>query len=39
MAKPRCAYDLYYIAHWTPLLDLRILWLTVWHGLVNRDAY
>ena len=32
-------YDLYYITHWTPWLDLRILWMTVWHGLVNRNAY
>jgi len=37
--RKRIQYDLYYIAHWTPWLDLRILWLTVWHGLVNRHAY
>jgi lipopolysaccharide/colanic/teichoic acid biosynthesis glycosyltransferase len=32
-------YDLYYITHWTPLLDLRILWMTVWSGLFHRNAY
>jgi Undecaprenyl-phosphate glucose phosphotransferase len=37
--RKRVQYDLYYIAHWTPMLDLRILWMTVWHGLVNRHAY
>ncbi len=37
--RKRVEYDLYYIAHWTPWLDLRILWMTVWHGLVNRHAY
>jgi Undecaprenyl-phosphate glucose phosphotransferase len=37
--RKRVQFDLYYIAHWTPWLDLRILWLTVWHGLVNRHAY
>jgi Undecaprenyl-phosphate glucose phosphotransferase len=37
--RKRVQYDLYYITHWTPLLDLRILWMTVWHGLVHRNAY
>jgi Undecaprenyl-phosphate glucose phosphotransferase len=37
--RKRVQYDLYYITHWTPWLDLRILWLTVWHGLVHRNAY
>ena len=37
--RKRIQFDLYYITHWTPLLDLRILWLTIWHGLVNRNAY
>jgi lipopolysaccharide/colanic/teichoic acid biosynthesis glycosyltransferase len=37
--RKRVQYDLYYITHWTPWLDLRILWMTVWHGLVNRNAY
>jgi len=37
--RKRVQYDLYYITHWNPWLDLRILWMTVWHGLVNRNAY
>ncbi|MCI0639965.1 MAG: undecaprenyl-phosphate glucose phosphotransferase [Gemmataceae bacterium] len=37
--RKRIQYDLYYITHWTPWLDLRILFLTVWRGLVHRNAY
>jgi Undecaprenyl-phosphate glucose phosphotransferase len=37
--RKRVQYDLYYITHWTPWLDLRILWMTVLHGIVNRNAY
>jgi Undecaprenyl-phosphate glucose phosphotransferase len=37
--RKRVQYDLYYITHWTPLLDLRILWMTVFHGLFQRNAY
>jgi Undecaprenyl-phosphate glucose phosphotransferase len=37
--RKRIQYDLYYITHWTPWLDLRILWMTLLHGIVNRNAY
>jgi Undecaprenyl-phosphate glucose phosphotransferase len=37
--RKRIQYDLHYIAHWSPWLDLRILWMTVWHGFVHRNAY
>jgi Undecaprenyl-phosphate glucose phosphotransferase len=37
--RKRVQYDLYYITHWTPWLDLRILWMTVFHGLFHRNAY
>jgi len=37
--RKRLQYDLYYITHWTPLLDIRILFMTVFRGLVNRNAY
>jgi Undecaprenyl-phosphate glucose phosphotransferase len=37
--RKRLQYDLYYITHWTPWLDVRILWLTVLRGLVHRNAY
>ena len=37
--RKRIQFDLYYITHWTPLLDLRILWMTLWHGIIHRNAY
>ena len=37
--RKRVQYDLYYITHWTPWLDLRILWMTLFHGIVHRNAY
>jgi Undecaprenyl-phosphate glucose phosphotransferase len=37
--RKRVQYDLYYITHWTPWLDLRILWMTVFHGIRHRNAY
>ncbi|MBI1916548.1 MAG: undecaprenyl-phosphate glucose phosphotransferase [Planctomycetes bacterium] len=37
--RKRIQYDLYYITHWTPWLDLRILWLTVFRGFVHKNAY
>ena len=37
--RKRIQFDLYYITHWTPWLDVRIMWMTLWHGLVNRNAY
>src|SRR6202790_5586395 len=37
--RKRIQYDLYYITHWTPWLDFRILWLTVFRGFVHKNAY
>jgi Undecaprenyl-phosphate glucose phosphotransferase len=37
--RKRVQYDLYYITHWTPWLDLRILVMTVFRGLLHRNAY
>ncbi len=37
--EKRIEYDLYYIEHWSLWFDLKILWLTLWKGLVNRSAY
>ncbi len=37
--RKRVQYDLYYITHWTPWLDLRILWLTLFKGIVHKNAY
>ena len=35
----RVEHDLYYIENWSLSLDIKILWLTIWKGLVNRNAY
>jgi Undecaprenyl-phosphate glucose phosphotransferase len=37
--RERIAHDLYYIRNWSPLLDVRILLLTVWTVLVGRNSY
>ena len=37
--RKRIQFDLYYITHWNPLFDLRILWLTFWKVLFHRHAY
>jgi Undecaprenyl-phosphate glucose phosphotransferase len=37
--RKRIQYDLYYITHWNPWLDLRILWMTLWHGVIHQNAY
>jgi Undecaprenyl-phosphate glucose phosphotransferase len=37
--EKRIEYDLYYIEHWSLWFDVRILWLTLWKGLVSRNAY
>jgi Undecaprenyl-phosphate glucose phosphotransferase len=37
--RKRIQYDLYYITHWTPWLDVRILWLTLFRGFVHKNAY
>jgi Undecaprenyl-phosphate glucose phosphotransferase len=37
--RKRVQYDLYYITHWNPLFDLRIMWLTVWHMLFGKQRH
>ncbi len=37
--KKRIEHDIYYIEHWSLWFDLKILWLTVWKGLSNKNAY
>jgi Undecaprenyl-phosphate glucose phosphotransferase len=37
--RKRVQYDLYYITHWTPWLDLRIMWMTLFRGLFHQNAY
>lgn len=37
--EQRVKYDLYYIENWSIWFDLKIMWLTVWKGFVNKNAY
>jgi Undecaprenyl-phosphate glucose phosphotransferase len=37
--RKRIQYDLYYITHWTPWLDLRILWMTFFKRSTHKHAY
>jgi Undecaprenyl-phosphate glucose phosphotransferase len=37
--RKRIQYDLYYIEHWSILLDLKIILLTPFRGLVSPHAY
>ncbi len=37
--RKRIDYDLYYIENWTLGLDFKILFLTVFSGFVNKNAY
>ena len=35
----RIKYDLYYIENWTVWLDIKIMFLTVFKGFINKNAY
>ena len=35
----RIEFDLYYIKHWSLLLDLKIIFMTLWRGFLNPHAY
>lgn len=37
--KKRIEYDLYYIENWTVGLDIKILFMTIFKGFVNKNAY
>lgn len=37
--KKRIEYDLYYIENWSLALDIKIMWLTIWKGLISKNAY
>ena len=37
--RRRIDYDLYYIENWTPSFDILILFLTVFRGFINKNAY
>ena len=37
--EKRIEHDLYYIENWSISLDLRILFMTLWKGLISKHAY
>ena len=37
--RKRIEHDLYYIENWTLWLDIKILFLTVFKGFINKNAY
>lgn len=37
--EKRIEYDLYYIENWTFMFDIKIMFLTVFKGLVNENAF
>lgn len=37
--KDRIQYDIYYIENWSVLFDIRIMFMTVFRGLINKNAY
>ncbi len=37
--RHRVEYDLYYIDHWSLWFDIKIIFLTLFRGFVNKNAY
>lgn len=37
--EKRIEHDLYYIENWSIGLDIRIIFLTLWNGFINKNAY
>jgi Undecaprenyl-phosphate glucose phosphotransferase len=37
--QKRIEYDIFYIENWSLSFDLKIIWLTIWSGLINKHAY
>lgn len=37
--EERIKCDLEYIEKWSLWLDLKVMWLTIWKGLLNKNAY
>ncbi len=37
--EKRIEYDIFYIENWSLSFDLKIIWRTVWGGLLNKHAY
>lgn len=37
--RKRIEYDLYYIENWSMVFDVRIMFLTIFKGFINKNAY
>jgi len=37
--EKRIEHDIYYIENWSLRFDLKIFWLTIWKGFINKNAY
>lgn len=37
--EDRITHDIFYIENWTFLFDLKIIWMTIYNGFVNKNAY
>lgn len=37
--EKRIEFDLFYIENWSLGFDLKIMWMTLWKGFVNKNAY
>jgi Undecaprenyl-phosphate glucose phosphotransferase len=37
--RKRVQFDLYYITHWNPLFDIRIMFLTIWRMLFQKQKH
>ncbi len=37
--RKRLQYDLYYVHHWSPLLDIKIMFMTLFRGFRHPNAY
>ena len=37
--RRRIECDLYYIENWSMLLDIKIMFMTLFHGIINENAY
>jgi Undecaprenyl-phosphate glucose phosphotransferase len=37
--EKRIEYDIYYIENWSINMDMKILWLTIFKGFMNKNAY
>ena len=37
--EKRIEYDLYYIQNWSVAFDLKIMLMTLWKGMISKQAY